>query len=93
MWFCKTDPLAYNNIFNTSPIGMWTFIAGSLMYQHRECLNASVKSMTRLGKKMVEIGSGFLGKSFFFCIMKSEMVMFLSNILLYSETDTKYTNF
>ena len=36
------------------------------MYQHRECLNASVKSMTRLGKKMVEIGSGFLGKSFFF---------------------------
>ena len=62
------------------------------MYQHRECLNASVKSMTRLGKKMVEIGSGFLGKSFFFLhyeIRNGDV----SNILLYSETDTKYTNF
>ena len=30
MWFCKTEPLTYNNIFNTSPIEMWTFTVGSL---------------------------------------------------------------
>lgn len=61
------------------------------MYQQIECLNAPVINISRLGKEMAEFGSGFLEKKiifFHFGIRNG----YVSNILLYPDTETKYAN-